>query len=132
MASLKQIHSARALAVEQAGCAGEGDALVSCSPGLLVSVRSADCYPVLLADTKHRAVAAVHAGWRGTAGRVVLETVAKMRDQFDLAADIVAAIGLESASVAMRSALRWAGFSAEGAGTLTAGQPASTDRRWCR
>jgi YfiH family protein len=94
MASLKQIHSARALAVEQAGCAGEGDALVTSSPGLLVSVRSADCYPILLADTKHRAVAAVHAGWRGTAGQVVLETVARMRDQFGTSpADIVAAIG---------------------------------------
>ena len=94
MASLKQIHSARALAVEQAGCAGEGDALVTSSPGLLVSVRSADCYPILLADTKHRAVAAVHAGWRGTVAGVVVETVAKMRDQFGTSpADIVAAIG---------------------------------------
>jgi hypothetical protein len=80
--------------VEQAGCAGEGDALLTSSPGLLVSVRSADCYPILLADTKHRAVAAVHAGWRGTAGGVVLETVARMRDQFGTSpADIVAAIG---------------------------------------
>lgn len=94
MASLKQIHSARALAVEQAGCAGDGDALLTSSPGLLVSVRSADCYPILLADTKHHAVAAVHAGWRGTAGGVVLETVARMRDQFGTSpADIVAAIG---------------------------------------
>jgi YfiH family protein len=94
MASLKQIHSARALAAEQAGCAGEGDALLTSSPGLLVSVRSADCYPILLADTKHRAVAAVHAGWRGTAGRVVLETVAKMHDHFGTSpADLVAAVG---------------------------------------
>jgi polyphenol oxidase len=94
MASLKQIHSALALAANQPGCAGEGDALLTASRGLPLSVRTADCYPILLADTKNRAVAAVHAGWRGTAGRVVVETIAKMRAQFGTSpADIVAAIG---------------------------------------
>jgi YfiH family protein len=94
MASLKQIHSASVLAATQPGCAGEGDALLTSSPGLLVSVRTADCYPILLADTKNRAVAAVHAGWRGTAAGVVRETLAKMRRQIGtLPADIVAAIG---------------------------------------
>jgi len=94
MASLKQMHSALALVAGQPGCAGEGDALVTGSPGLLLSVRSADCYPILLADTKRHAVAAVHAGWRGTAGRIIVETIAKMSAQFGTSpADIVAAIG---------------------------------------
>lgn len=94
MASLKQIHSALALAAQQPGCAGEGDALLTGSPGLPLSVRTADCYPILLADTKHRAAAAVHAGWRGTTGGIVVETIAKMRAQLGTSpADIVAAIG---------------------------------------
>jgi YfiH family protein len=94
MASLKQIHSASVLVPTEPGCAGEGDALLTATPGLRVSVRTADCYPILLADTKNRAVAAVHAGWRGTAGKIVVETLAKMRAEFGTSpSDIVAAIG---------------------------------------
>jgi YfiH family protein len=94
MASLKQIHSASVLVATEREPVGEGDALLTATPGLRVSVRTADCYPILLADTKNRAVAAVHAGWRGTAGKIVVETLARMRAQFGTApADIVAAIG---------------------------------------
>jgi YfiH family protein len=94
MASLKQIHSGMALAAEHAGCAGEGDALLTAVPGLRLSVCSADCYPILLADTKRHAVAAVHAGWRGAAAEIVVKTLAKMRAQFGTSpADIAAAIG---------------------------------------
>lgn len=94
MASLRQIHSDVALAVQQPGCAGEGDALLTGTSGLRLSVRSADCYPILLADTKRHAVAIVHAGWRGTAAGIVVKTIAQMRAQFGTApADIVAAIG---------------------------------------
>jgi YfiH family protein len=94
MASLKQVHSAVALVAKQPGCAGKGDALLTNSPEVLLSVRTADCYPILLADTKNRAVAAVHAGWRGAADEIVAKTIAKMRTQFGTSpADIVAAIG---------------------------------------
>ena len=94
MASLKQIHSAAALAAEQPGCAGEGDALVTSRPGLKLSVRTADCYPILLADAKHRAVAAVHAGWRGTAAGIISETIARMRERFGTSpGDLFAAAG---------------------------------------
>jgi len=52
-----------------------GDALATDRPGLILAIRTADCLPLLLADPEHEAVAAVHAGWRGTArgiaGRVV-------------------------------------------------------------
>jgi len=94
MASLKQIHSAVGLVANQPGCAGEGDALLTNCPGLRLSVRTADCYPILLADSKNRAVAAVHAGWRGAADEIVVKSIAKMRTQFGTSpADIVAAIG---------------------------------------
>lgn len=78
MATLKQIHSARVLAANEPGLAGEGDALVTDQAGLTVSVRTADCYPILLVDVDTRVVAAVHAGWRGTAAGIVAQTLKQM------------------------------------------------------
>jgi hypothetical protein len=76
------------------GCIGEGDALVTNRPGLAVSVRTADCYPILLADTRHLAVAAVHAGWRGTAAHIVDRTLERMNTEFGTEPrDVIAAIG---------------------------------------
>jgi polyphenol oxidase len=82
MASLKQIHSRISFTAEQPGCVGEGDALVTRTPGLAISVRTADCFPILLADPETRAVAAVHAGWRGTAAGVVSSSLDRMRSEF--------------------------------------------------
>ena len=94
MASLKQIHSGLVLLGEQIGCAGEGDALVTALAGVPVSVRTADCYPILLADVRNHAVAAVHAGWRGTAARIVIRTLEEMHRLYGTAAaDVYAAIG---------------------------------------
>lgn len=94
MASLKQIHSGIVLLGERIGCAGEGDALVTALAGVPVSVRTADCYPILLADDRNRAVAAVHAGWRGTATHIVLRTLEEMHRLWGTeASDVYAAIG---------------------------------------
>jgi polyphenol oxidase len=94
MARLKQIHSAVVLAAEHAGLAGEGDALVTSTVGVPVSIRTADCYPILLADTRNLAVAAMHAGWRGTAAQIVVRTIEQMRARFGTeAADLRVAIG---------------------------------------
>jgi YfiH family protein len=94
MASLKQIHSGIVLLGEQIGCAGEGDALVTALAGVPVSVRTADCYPILLADDRNHAVAAVHAGWRGTASHIAIRTLQEMRRLYGSeASDIHAAIG---------------------------------------
>jgi len=94
MASLKQIHSGIVLLGEQIGCAGEGDALVTALAGVPVSIRTADCYPILLADNRNRAVAAVHAGWRGTAARIVIRTLEEMHRLYGTAAaDVYATIG---------------------------------------
>jgi len=74
--------------------AGEGDALVTAQARVPVSIRTADCYPILLADPRHFAVAAVHAGWRGTAARIVVRTIEQMRARFGTdAADLRVAIG---------------------------------------
>src|SRR5205823_9098948 len=47
------------------------DALVTADPGLWLAIYAADCVPVLVLDTATPAIAAVHAGWRGTAAGVV-------------------------------------------------------------
>lgn len=70
----------------------EGDALVSRVPGLACGVRSADCVPVLLADRRSGAVAAVHAGWRGAVNGVVSSAVEALRASAPNP-DLLAAIG---------------------------------------
>lgn len=81
--TLKQIHSD---IVRNAHGLGdreqEGDALITNDPGLSIGVRTADCVPILLLDTEQRAVAAVHAGWRGTANDLVHCTIRKMTSAF--------------------------------------------------
>ncbi|HEX5483874.1 MAG TPA: peptidoglycan editing factor PgeF [Terriglobia bacterium] len=59
-----------------------GDATMAAAPGVLLSVRTADCLPVLLADSRLRVVAAIHAGWRGALKRIVEKTVGEMRRIF--------------------------------------------------
>ncbi len=71
-----------------------GDALLTNQSGLLLAVQVADCLPILLVDPKQRVVAAVHAGWRGTAKRIAEKTVGQMRARFGCRpADLRAAIG---------------------------------------
>jgi hypothetical protein len=95
MTTLKQIHSSLPLVADRnAGCVGEGDALITDRPGVAVSVRTADCFPILLADSRRRVVAAVHAGWRGTAAGVAAATLKRMRSEFGSEpGDVYAAIG---------------------------------------
>ena len=70
------------------------DVLVTRSPEKTLMLRYADCTPVLLADPKRRVVAAVHAGWRGSAVRAAGAAVEALRDRFGCQpGDIVAGIG---------------------------------------
>ena len=62
--------------------------------GLLLAIQTADCVPVLVADTRLRVVAAFHAGWRGTVARIVERGLAQMREAYgSRPQDLVAAIG---------------------------------------
>ncbi len=93
-ATLRQIHSTDTLTAQGGGCLGRGDAIISSTPGCLLAVRTADCVPVLLADEKRRVVAAIHAGWRGTAGEIAAKTVQRLALEFGSEpGDIHAAIG---------------------------------------
>jgi hypothetical protein len=70
----------------------EGDAIVTNQPGLYIGVKTADCVPILLWDARAGVVAAVHAGWRGTALNIAGKTVGVMQNEFG-AREIHAAIG---------------------------------------
>ena len=71
-----------------------GDALITREPGVLLVVQTADCIPILLADTKNRAVAAIHSGWRGTAQRIAEKTLGRMQMEFGTRPqDVIAALG---------------------------------------
>jgi polyphenol oxidase len=92
---LKQFHSAVALFfAEPRTEPHKGDASFTNSRGVLLGVQTADCVPILLVDVKKRAVAAIHAGWRGTLARIAQKTVGEMRKHFgSKPADILAALG---------------------------------------
>jgi polyphenol oxidase len=71
-----------------------GDGLITSHPGILVAVLTADCLPVILADTKRRTVGVFHAGWRGTVKRIVEKGVGEMQKHFgSRPGDLKAAIG---------------------------------------
>jgi len=95
LATLRQVHSATCVpAAGRCGALGEGDALLENTPGSVVAVQTADCLPILLVDDRRRAVAAVHAGWRGTVAGIAQRAVEAMRAQFgSLPEDLHAAIG---------------------------------------
>lgn len=89
---LKQIHSA---VVQPAPATPdvEGDALYTQQAGESVWVCSADCAPILIADSNSSLVAAIHAGWRGTAQGVLKHTVAALKERGARSADLQCAIG---------------------------------------
>jgi polyphenol oxidase len=72
----------------------ETDALITNQPGICLCVQTADCVPILMFDPKQNAVAAIHAGWRGTVKNIAGETIQKMNTSFQsLPEDILAVIG---------------------------------------
>jgi YfiH family protein len=95
--SLKQIHSDVIHLFDANTSPAEpcrGDALATNHPNLLLAVQTADCVPILLVDPKKRAIAAIHAGWRGTLARIVVKAIGKVQMQFKSnPADLLAAIG---------------------------------------
>jgi YfiH family protein len=95
LAQLKQIHSARVVVADgRTGFIGDGDALITDRPGLLLGIRTADCLPILIVDPRHRAVAAVHAGWRGTIQKIGSAALQALHDHFgSRPEDVIVAIG---------------------------------------
>jgi len=92
---VRQVHGARAVrAAAPSAPEEEADAVVSLAAGVAACVSIADCVPVLLADPETGAVAAIHAGWRGTVARVAAEGVrALVAESGAPPARLVASIG---------------------------------------
>lgn len=95
LVALKQFHSDVICDFDSLpGEACNGDASITAAPNLLLGIQTADCVPILLVDPKNRAVAAVHAGWRGTLQRIVEKTIGRMVMQFGTRpGNLLAAIG---------------------------------------
>jgi polyphenol oxidase len=112
VASVRQVHSADVVCVRRKtgrleysalGPAGEqassfhrlpADALMTNESGVLLAIRTADCLPVLMADTRGRVVAAIHAGWRGALKGIIGKTVGEMQRVFRCAPEeLVVALG---------------------------------------
>lgn len=84
---VNQVHGAEVLIINRpmpdAGpIAGDYDAIITDQPNILVTVRTADCVPILLVDPVRRVVAAVHAGWRGTLAGITRKTLSLMHERF--------------------------------------------------
>ena len=92
---VRQIHSARTVRTDGAlGCLGEADSLVGNTAGFYLTIRTADCIPILLVDERQRAIAAVHAGWRGTVQAIAMAGVEALVEGFgSRPGDLMAAIG---------------------------------------
>lgn len=101
---VRQVHGDQVVWVEYAGGDGhvaapvtyqeEADGLATTAPGLLLATMHADCVPILLADPVRRVVAAVHAGWKGTALAIVQRALTVMRERAGSdPRDCLAAIG---------------------------------------
>jgi len=96
LATAKQVHGAETVVVEKPwpeDLAPRADALVTNRPGIALGILTADCAPILLADSEARIIGAAHAGWRGALQGVIEAVVAAMEDLGASAPRICAAIG---------------------------------------
>jgi YfiH family protein len=97
--TLRQVHSDIAHQIGSSNPntgaeAPKGDALLTRERGVLLAIQTADCIPILLVDTKRKAVAAIHAGWRGTLQRIAAKTLGRMQMEFgSQPTDVIAALG---------------------------------------
>jgi len=93
-----QVHSYKTAVIDRPGMTREEldgfDALITNLQGCAIGVRTADCIPVLMYDPVNRAVAAVHAGWKGTLLRISQKTLFQMQGRFGTKAkDVKVVIG---------------------------------------
>lgn len=99
IASPVQCHSAVVKRVTTPGTYEDCDALMTNVPGLYLSILVADCVPILMYDPESRAVAAVHAGWKGSAEEIASVTIERLRKEFgSLPGHVVAFIGPSAGS----------------------------------
>ncbi len=94
LVTVNQVHSASVVTADAPITdKPAADAIVTATPGLALSVLTADCQPVLFADRKAGVIGAAHAGWRGAIDGILEATLDAMEALGAQRADIVAAIG---------------------------------------
>ena len=94
---LKQVHSGIVAEIEDTSAANdpvEADAAITGLKGVILAVQTADCVPILVSDVHGNVVAAIHAGWRGTAARIAETAILRLREKFSVdPKDLMASIG---------------------------------------
>jgi YfiH family protein len=94
---LKQVHSGIVADFNDTSAANdavEADAAITTLKGVMLAVQTADCVPILVSDVLGTAVAAIHAGWRGTAARIAETAILRLREKFSIdPKDLMASIG---------------------------------------
>ena len=89
----EQIHSAEITYADKGGVYLPGDGFFTDTPGVILTVKIADCVPILLSDPKKRLIAALHAGWRGTVSGIAQKGVEALCAMGAAPSDIQVAIG---------------------------------------
>ncbi len=82
VASCLQVHKDLILKVDYPGRYSEYDALITDQAKVFLAISAADCTPILIYDSKQEAVAAIHAGWKGTVKRIAEKALRKMELEF--------------------------------------------------
>lgn len=103
LVTVRQVHSAKTIVVRSnpahffqadGRATIEADGMMTDCPGLLLGIQTADCVPVLVADSRLRVVAAFHAGWRGTVAGIVEQGIGQLATEYSShPEDLVAAVG---------------------------------------
>jgi len=90
----QQTHSANVKIVDKPGLFKNTDALISITQGLILTIQTADCFPVFIYDPVVHWCAIIHSGWRGTAQNIVNKTISTAIDKFGvLPQNILVAVG---------------------------------------
>jgi polyphenol oxidase len=88
LVTVRQVHGSDILIIDEPNedyshfLSVECDAIITNQPGVMIGICVADCAPILIIDPKERIIAAVHAGWQGTAAKLVSKTVAGLKSVF--------------------------------------------------
>ena len=89
LVTVKQVHGSDILVINEPNedyshfLGLEGDAIITNQPGVMIGVCVADCAPILLLDPEKQVIAALHAGWQGTAAKLAAKAVAGMESMFE-------------------------------------------------
>ncbi|MBL8936699.1 MAG: peptidoglycan editing factor PgeF [Archangium sp.] len=89
----RQVHGVTVLEATGQGALADADAVFTATRGLLVGVRTADCLPILVEDPRSGMVAAVHAGWRGVIGEIVVRAIERLEQRGAKRSDLHVALG---------------------------------------